>query len=205
MAQPPIQLSNNSARAIRSASLQCVNRPLASLKLDARNPRAHSPKQIKQIARSIEAFGFNVPVLINAEGQVIAGHGRVLACRQLGWTDVPTIQLDHMSAAQARAFTVADNRLAETSSWDQRLLAETLRELSLAEIDFDLGAIGFDMPEIDLRIESLQTEAGQGADPADTFAPPVAGPAINRPGTCGSSAATAYCAATRSTRRPTPS
>ena len=75
----------------RAGRLQCVHRSLASLKLDARNPRAHSAKQIKQIARSIEAFGFNVPVLIDAEGQVIAGHGRVLACRQLGWTNVPTI------------------------------------------------------------------------------------------------------------------
>jgi ParB-like chromosome segregation protein Spo0J len=74
-----------------------VVRPLAELKLDARNPRLHSPKQIKQIARSIEAFGFNVPVLVDAAGQVIAGHGRVLACRQLGWTEVPTIQLDHLS------------------------------------------------------------------------------------------------------------
>jgi ParB-like chromosome segregation protein Spo0J len=155
---------------------------LAELKLDARNPRLHSPKQIKQIARSIEAFGFNVPVLVDAAGQVIAGHGRVLACRQLGWTEVPTIQLDHLSPLQARAFMVADNRLSDLSKWDEPLLAETLRDLSLADIDFELEAIGFDMGEIDLRIESLQAEVGQGADPADTFAPPAPGPAVTRPG-----------------------
>jgi DNA modification methylase len=155
---------------------------LAELKLDARNPRLHSPKQIKQIARSIEAFGFNVPVLVDAAGQVIAGHGRVLACRQLGWTEVPTIQLDHLSPLQARAFMVADNRLSDVSDWNEPLLAETLRDLLLVELDFELEAIGFDMPEIDLRIESLQAETGQGPDPADTFAPPAAGPAVTRPG-----------------------
>jgi hypothetical protein len=113
---------------------------------------------------------------------VIAGHGRVLACRQLGWTMVPTIQLGHLDPLQARAFMVADNRLAETSSWNEVLLAETLRDLSLAELDFELEAIGFDMGEIDLRIESLQREAGQGPDPADSFAPPVLGLAVTRLG-----------------------
>jgi DNA modification methylase len=121
-------------------------------------------------------------VLVDAAGQVIAGHGRVLACRQLGWTEVPTIQLDHLSPVQARAFMVADNRLSDLSKWDEPLLAETLRDLSLADIDFELEAIGFDMGEIDLRIESLQAEVGQGADPADTFAPPAPGPAVTRPG-----------------------
>jgi len=156
--------------------------PLASLQLDPRNPRTHSPRQIRQIARSIEAFGFNVPVLIDGQDQVIAGHGRVLACRQLGWTEVPTIRLSHLSSEQARAFMVADNRLSETSAWNERLLAETLRDLSIAELDFELEAIGFEMGEIDLRIESLDAAERAGDDPADAAVVVPSGPAVSRLG-----------------------
>lgn len=171
-AQPP----SNSPRL-----LNVEYRPLSNLQLDARNPRSHSPRQISQIARSIEAFGFNVPVLIDAHDQVIAGHGRVMACRQLGWADVPIIRLNHLTPEQARAFMVADNRLTETSSWDDQLLAETLRDLSLAELDFDLEAIGFTMGEIDLRIEGLADTLAKG-DPADAPAAVAAGPAVTQPG-----------------------
>src|SRR5690348_16534970 len=93
-------------------------------------------KQIRQIADSIEAFGFNVPVLVDAELKVICGHGRLLACRELGWTEVPTLCLDHLTPAQARAFMIADNRLSEISSWDARLLAEQLKDLSLRKASF---------------------------------------------------------------------
>lgn len=99
-------------------------RPFRELRLDPKNPRSHSPRQIRQIARSIEEFGFNVPVLVDATLKVIAGHGRVLACQQLGWNEVPTIALEHLTAAQAKAFAIADNRLTENSRWDERLLAE---------------------------------------------------------------------------------
>ena len=71
--------------------VQVIYRPISELKLDPKNPRAHSPRQVRQIARSIETFGFNVPVLIDASGKVIAGHGRILACQLLGHTEVPTI------------------------------------------------------------------------------------------------------------------
>ena len=75
--------------AVVSAGSQIVQRPIAELKLDQANPRLHSPSQVRQIARSIEAFGFNVPVLIDRDGKVVAGHGRILACKLLGWTEVP--------------------------------------------------------------------------------------------------------------------
>src|SRR5206468_3363622 len=101
-----------------------VSRPIADLKLDPRNPRMHSKQQIRQIADSIEAFGFNVPILINTENRVIAGHGRVLACQLLGWREVPTICLSHLTENQAKAFMIADNRLTENSTWDERLLGE---------------------------------------------------------------------------------
>ena len=116
--------------------LSIVYLPIAELKLDLMNPRVHTPRQIRQIARSVEHFGFNVPVLVDAHGKVIAGHGRVLACQLLGWTEVPTICLEHLNQAQARAFMIADNRLTEISEWDDRLLAEQLKELS--ELNLDL-------------------------------------------------------------------
>src|SRR2546425_12421489 len=98
--------------------LEVVYRPIAELRLDPKNPRPHSQRQIHQIARSIRAFGFNVPVLIDPQGRVIAGHGRILACQELGWREVPTIRLEHLTEAQAQAFMIADNRLTENAEWD---------------------------------------------------------------------------------------
>jgi len=109
-------------------SLSVIDRPIADLRLDPRNPRRHIRRQIRQIARSIETFGFNVPVLIDAQGQVIAGHGRVQAAQLLGIAHIPTIQLEHLTGAQTRAFMIADNRLTENSAWNDRLLAEQLKE-----------------------------------------------------------------------------
>jgi hypothetical protein len=79
---------------------------------------------------------------------VIAGHGRLLACRELGWSEVPTLCLDHLTAAQARAFMIADNRLSEIAGWDDRLLAEQLKDLSLLGLDFSLEVIGFEIGEM---------------------------------------------------------
>lgn len=95
-----------------------ITLPVEAIHPDPRNPRLHSKRQIQQIARSIEAFGFNVPILIDRNSQLIAGHGRLEACRLLGWTEVPTIRLEHLSPAQAQAYMIADNRLTENSNWD---------------------------------------------------------------------------------------
>jgi ParB-like chromosome segregation protein Spo0J len=121
----------------------------------ARNPRIHTDKQLRQIEGSIQSFGFNVPVLVDAGLQVIAGHGRVLASKLLGETKLPVIRLEHLSAHQIRAFMIADNRLTENGEWNDRLLGEQLRILSEAELDFDLEATGFEMGEIDVMIENL--------------------------------------------------
>jgi DNA modification methylase len=156
-------------------------RPLSDLKPDPRNPRRHSQRQIRQIAKSIQAFGFNVPILVDAELKVIAGHGRLLACQKLGWTEVPTIQLAHLTEAQSRAFMIADNRLTENSAWDARMLAEHLKELSELELDFNLEATGFAMGEIDLTIESLDKPAKEASDD-EADATPSHGPAMTQPG-----------------------
>jgi ParB-like chromosome segregation protein Spo0J len=144
--------TGNESKAER---LEIVYRPIEKLKLDPMNPRLHSPRQVRQIANSIRTFGMNVPILVDRAGRVIAGHGRIMACQQLGWTDVPTISLEHMTEAQARAFMIADNRLTENSTWDDRLLAEQLKELSELNLDFTLDLTGFEIGEIDLRIEQL--------------------------------------------------
>ena len=148
--------------------VKVIYRQTCELRPDPKNPRLHAPRQIGQIARSIQAFGFNVPVLIDANLNVIAGHGRVLACRELGIKEVPTIQLEHLSEPQARAFRIADNRLTEISVWDEELLAEQLKELSLLDLDFTLDVVGFEMAEIDLKIESL-SENSDRAEAADVF------------------------------------
>jgi ParB-like chromosome segregation protein Spo0J len=157
----------------RIAGLQIIDRRIEELKPDPNNPRRHSKKQVRQIAASIEAFGFNVPLLIDREGKVIAGHGRLAACRVLGWSEVPTLRLDHLTPAQARAFMIADNRLTEISTWDDRLLAEQLRDLSLSGLDFNIEVIGFEMGEIDLRIASLEDPPDPAEDAAD-FIPELA-------------------------------
>src|SRR5215467_11151258 len=150
-----------------SARLQIVYRGIDGLEPDPTNPRRHSKKQVRQIADSIRVFGFNVPILIDRDGNVIAGHGRLLAVRELGWTEVPTLCLDHLTPAQARAFQIADNKLTENAEWDDRLLAQQLKDLSLSGLDFSLELTGFEMAEIDLRILSLDDTPEPADDPAD--------------------------------------
>jgi len=161
--------------------LRIEPRPIASLALRRNNPRTHSEKQIRQIAASIETFGFTNPVLIDTSGTVIAGHGRVGAAKQLGMDTVPTVQLEHLTDEQVRAYVIADNKLAECAGWDRDLLAIELQGLAEIDLDFDLEVIGFETAEIDLLI-------GEGAeegepDPADdcTGLDPGA-PTVSRPG-----------------------
>ena len=145
----------------------------AALVEDPRNARTHKPTQVAAIARSIKAFGFNVPILVDATGKVIAGHGRLAAARQLGMSEVPTILLYHLSEDQRRAYMIADNRLTDLSRWDDKLLGETLRDLSLADLDFELDAIGFSVGEIDLKIDGLNEIAEADEKPVQLETEPV--------------------------------
>jgi DNA modification methylase len=156
--------------------------PINRLKLDPRNPRLHSPRQIAQIAGSIRAFGFNVPILIDRDGNVLAGHGRVEAALKRGLPEIPVIRLEHLTPAQARAFAIADNRLSEISTWDDRLLGEIMRDLAAVKLDFDLEVTGFSMGEIDLRIEGLSVSTGNGPDPADQLPEIADQPPVSRSG-----------------------
>jgi hypothetical protein len=120
-----------------------------------RNARTHSEAQVAQIAGSIQEFGFNNPVLIDAENGIIAGHGRVMAANLLKLERVPCIRLAHLSDAQKRAFILADNRIALNSGWDTEMLANELSDLHADDID--LGLMGFDADE-------LATMIGLGED-----------------------------------------
>ena len=157
-----------------STPLSIAYRPIDELKPDPKNPRQHDVKQVRQIANSIRQFGFVCPILVNAGGNIIAGHGRIQAARQLGMTTVPVVRVDHLTPAQVKALQIADNRLCEKSTWDERLLGEAFEELSLLKLNFDLDITGFELPEIDLMIASLgepdvdEDKANDVPKPAET-------------------------------------
>jgi ParB/RepB/Spo0J family partition protein len=94
--------------------------PIGSIVPDSNNPRKHSREQIRAIANSIEAFGFNAPVLVDKANRIVAGHGRLEAAKSLQLEDVPVIRLEHLSEHQAKAYMLADNKLTDRSSWDER-------------------------------------------------------------------------------------
>jgi ParB-like chromosome segregation protein Spo0J len=161
------------------AGLKIAYKDPTQLNPRPRNPRTHTAKQIKQIAASIEQFGFVSPVLLDAKDGIIAGHGRVDAAKLLGMNDIPTVRVDHLTPAQIRAYVIADNKLAENAGWDRELLALELQELSV-ELNFDVTVTGFETAEIDLLIGELNQD---GPDEADDV-PEIdrSKPAISRPG-----------------------
>ena len=148
---------------------------VTSLTANPDNPRKHSRKQIRDIAKSIQEYGFTQPILIR-KGQIVAGHGRYEAAKFLELALVPTISLDHLSEVQAKACMLADNALTDRSSWDDPKVATILKELSAPHLDFDIEATGFEIPDIDFRIQSLDSQ--DIADRADEFKAP-SGPAVS--------------------------
>ena len=146
----------------------------------ARNARTHSKKQIRQIADSIEAFGFTNPVLVDRTGGVIAGHGRIEAARLLKMESVPTLCLADLTEEQVRAYIIADNRLAELAGWDREILAIELQELLTVDLDFDITLTGFEAPEIDILIGELNADTP--GDPEEDIPLPDTGPAVTQVG-----------------------
>jgi DNA modification methylase len=121
------------------------------------NSRTHSKKQVRQIADSIKKFGFTNPVLIGAEDEIIAGHGRVEAAKLLGMESVPTLRLSHLDAAQRRAYVLADNKLALNAGWDRELLAIELQ--ALIDLEFDVEITGFSLAEVDLVLDEARNSS----------------------------------------------
>ena len=131
----------------------------------ARNARTHSAAQVAQLAASIREWGWTTPVLVSPDGGVIAGHGRLLAARQLGMVNVPVIVAEGWSEAKTRAYVLADNQLALQAGWDNELLALELGELG--ELGFDLDLTGFAADEIAALTPSVQLEQESSAKEID--------------------------------------
>lgn len=152
--------------------------PLERLKPYARNAKTHGDDQVAKIAASMAQFGWTVPVLVAGDGEVIAGHGRILAATHLGLTEAPVIVLDHLTEAQRRAYRIADNKLTELGAWDEMLLADELQEL-LAE-DFDLSVVGFSDAELD-QLLAGEGDAERSRDGEDQVPEAPVDP-VSRPG-----------------------
>lgn len=138
----------------------------------ARNSRTHSDEQVAQIAGSIKEFGFTNPVLIDKDGTLIAGHGRVMAARKLGLVDVPAIVLSHLTKSQQRALVIADNKLALNAGWDEEMLALEIGELAGEGFDCDL--LGFSGDELAALLDSGDEGSAGLTDPDEVGEPPEA-------------------------------
>lgn len=155
--------------------LAVVYRPTTSLFPDPRNARTHPRRQVEQIIASIRAFGFSNPLLADPQGNLIAGHGRLLAARQLGMDEVPVIELEGLSDSQKKALRLADNKIALNAGWDLEILKLELAELKLPEFDMDLSLTGFSAGEIDVILK-------ESPDPEDEVIPPVPTNVRTQPG-----------------------
>src|ERR1017187_7257818 len=155
---------------------------IGTLAPDPLNPRQHSKTQLKQIRRSIKAFGFVMPILVDRFGRIVAGVGRYLAAQEMGMSMIPVIRLEALTEAQVKAYRVADNRLAEFSTWDDQLLGKVFGELAELKLDFRIEDTGFSITEIDGFITQLSGPTGNSPDPADEFPAPSDQLPIIRPG-----------------------
>jgi len=139
--------------------------PITRLSAYARNARTHSAEQVAQIAASIQEFGWTNPILADGDGQIIAGHGRLLAARRLGLQEVPVIVLAHLTEDQKRALVLADNKLALNAGWDDALLARELQDL--IDSGFNVDLTGFGEDEIAEIIAGVEAEEGGVDEDAD--------------------------------------
>jgi DNA modification methylase len=152
--------------------------PIEKLRRYERNPRTHSEAQVDQIAASMVEFGWTNPILIDESAGILAGHGRLLAARQLGLAEVPVIRFEHLSEAQKRAYILADNQIALQAGWDDALLAEELAWLR--DERFDLDLIGFDTSELERLLALADGEAA--SDEAEDEVPEPPEEPVSKPG-----------------------
>jgi ParB-like chromosome segregation protein Spo0J len=140
---------------------------IGRIKLNARNARTHTARQIGQIAKSIRAFGFTNPLLVSEDAELIAGHGRYEAAKLLGLGTVPVIVVAGLSPARRRALAIADNRIAQNARWNRERLAIEIPELAglLSTEGLDVSVLGFEPGDIEL----LQAPDRPKGDPEDTI------------------------------------
>jgi DNA modification methylase len=152
--------------------------PIDRLRPYERNPRTHSEGQVDQIAASMVEFGWTNPVLVDEQGGILAGHGRLLAAHKLGLAEVPVIRFEHLSEAQKRAYLIADNQLALQAGWDDATLAEELAWLR--DERFDLDLVGFDATELERLLTLADGEAA--SDEAEDDVPDPPEEPVSKPG-----------------------
>ena len=147
--------------------MRIIHQNPAEIKEFENNSNIHTPFQIEKLKKSIAQFGFNVPVLVDKENVLIAGHARIQAAKEMGLEKIPTILLDHLSEAQKRAFIIADNRIAQDSGFDMDMLSEEY-EFLLAEDEDLLDSVGFDNSDINKLEEMLSVgEPEEGSNKGD--------------------------------------
>jgi DNA modification methylase len=154
--------------------------PVSRLKPYPGNARTHSRKQIKQIVESVRRFGFTSPPLVDDKDIIIAGHGRVAAAKQLELATIPILRLSHLSAAEKRAYVLADNKLAQQAGWDRELLAIELQ--GLIDLDFEVEFSGFQMGEIDIILDVAREANGESPGREDECDEPLMGRTVSRLG-----------------------
>src|SRR5450759_1897825 len=157
-------ITNNSSTLLRDLSIE--HRSTSALRVNPRNARTHSKRQVQAIAESIKEFGFTTPVLVDDNDMILAGHGRFQAAKLLGLDAVPAIRISHLSEAQKRALVLADNKLAERAGWDRELLAVELGELSvlLPDLGLSVDLTGFEVGEIDAILTDVEEDKAASRD-----------------------------------------
>ena len=169
-------MDKNLARVSPSSpALVVVYQLTNELKPDPRNARTHPKRQVEQLVRSIDSFGFTNPVLIDENDVLIAGHGRLRAAKQLGLAEVPTIALRGLSEARKKALQLADNKIALNAGWDLEILKLELDDIGTIDVDFDLSLTGFSSGEIDVVLKPAN-------DPDDEIIPAVPDQPKTEPG-----------------------
>ena len=156
--------------------------PLSAVMLCPRNARKHPKQQLERLSAAIREFGFNVPVLIDEGGRLIAGHARLDAAKALEIERIPCVRLTHLTEAQKQALAISDNRIPELATWDPEILAQELAALSALELDFPIEITGFETAEIDVL---LNAGDGNGLDPENQAVEVDRGrPTVSGPGDC---------------------
>ena len=153
--------------------------PIERLRPYARNAKMHGADQVARIAASMARFGWTVPCMVGDDGELIAGHGRVLAATELGLAEVPVIRLGHLDEAERRAYRIADNKLTELGDWDEEMLRDEVAGL-LAD-DFDLSLLGFAEDELEALLQYPDLCEGSAAEGEDDVPEPPADP-VSVPG-----------------------
>ena len=163
-------------KLIRTAKIESW--PIDQLRLQARNLRRHSPRKLAALTRAIATFGIFVPVVVDPIGKVLSGRARIACAIELGFIEIPVIVVSHLTDAEKRLYTVADQRIPELSTWDLPTLKLEIQELSLPDLNLDLSLTGFDTAEIDRILGSAPSDPQE----ADDAVPELQTNAISRLG-----------------------